>query len=228
MLLFLAKGQENKPCETKEIEAYALEKLQAFRSRLKNHITDDPAFLTSLNPLVKDPSWTHKEDALLIKMSEASEKAGVGPMAAVAGAISEELGLALQARFPNMEVMVENGGDIYLSVKEDWTVGVFAGDHPLSSLLKIRISKELMPLGICTSAGTVGPSLSFGKADAVVILSKDTALADAVATATGNLVSTKEDIPKAIDFAKEIEGVLGVLIVVEDGFGAWGSIEFVD
>lgn len=227
LLLFLAKGQENNPFETKEIEVYALEKLQEFRSHLKNHIADHPVFLTSLKPLLKDPSWTHKEDGLLIKMSEAAEKAGVGPMAAVAGAISEELGLALQARYPNMEVMVENGGDIYLSAQEDWIVGVFAGNHPLSSLLNIRISKELMPLGICTSAGTVGPSLSFGKADAVVILSKDTALADAVATATGNLVSSKEDIQKAINYAKEIEGVMGVLIAVEDGFGVWGCIEFV-
>lgn len=218
LLLFLSQRIDEKD---------VVQILRELRKELQEYITYDPRFLTSLVPIPLDHHSSRELEPLLKKMEQAAYKADVGPMAAVAGAIAEELGLALQEKYPELEVMIENGGDIYLSVNEEWTVGVFAGEHPLSGILKFRVPKEMMPLGICTSAGTVGPSLSFGKADAVVVLSKDTALADAVATATGNLVSVKEDIQKGIDFAKNIEGVLGVLIVVEDGIGAWGGIELV-
>ena len=86
---------------------------------------------------------------------------------------------------------------------------------------------EKTPLGICTSSGTVGHSLSFGKADAAVIVSKDTLLSDAVATATGNVVKDKHHIEKGIEFASSIDGVDGVLIVVGDSLGAWGDIKLV-
>jgi hypothetical protein len=80
------------------------------------------------------------------------------------------------------------------------------------------------PLGVCTSSGTVGHSLSFGKADAVCILSKSAALADAVATAVGNVVKEKKDIEYGLELAREIEGVLGVLIIVGEKMGVWGNV----
>jgi ApbE superfamily uncharacterized protein (UPF0280 family) len=83
------------------------------------------------------------------------------------------------------------------------------------------------PLGICTSSGTVGHSLSFGRADAVVIVSKDTFLSDAVATATGNVVKDESHIEKGIEFASSIDGVDGVLIIVGESLGAWGDIKLV-
>jgi ApbE superfamily uncharacterized protein (UPF0280 family) len=83
-----------------------------------------------------------------------------------------------------------------------------------------------MPLGVCTSSGTIGHSLSFGCADSVIIISKNTALADAVATATGNLVKTKKDLQKAIDFARAIKGISGVVIIIKNNMVSWGSVEF--
>jgi hypothetical protein len=80
------------------------------------------------------------------------------------------------------------------------------------------------PLGICTSSGTVGHSLSFGKSDAVCVLSKSAALADAAATAVGNIVREKKDIERGLERGKEIEGVSGVLIIVGEKMGAWGDI----
>ena len=117
------------------------------------------------------------------------------------------------------EVIVENGGDIYLKTKEHRKIGVFAGKSPFSEKICLEIAPEDTPLGVCTSSGTVGHSLSLGKADAAVILADDAFLADAVATATGNRVKTWEDIDAAIEFASGIEGVKGVLIIIGDKMG---------
>ena len=157
--------------------------------------------------------------------SIAAKSAGVGPMAAVAGAISEYVGHALLEHVD--EVIVENGGDIFIKSNRDRKMGIYAGESPLSNRLAVAVKAEDTPLGICTSSGSVGHSTSFGNADAVVIFSADTALADAVATRVGNMVRTKEDIGKAIEFAQGVSGVEGVVIVIGDGLGGWGKFEFV-
>ena len=159
------------------------------------------------------------------RMCYAAQMAGVGPMAAVAGAISEFVGREL-LKFSD-EIIVENGGDIFIKSQQDRVVGIYAGDSPLSNKIGLRILAKDTPVGICTSSGKIGHSLSFGKADAVMILSKDTALADAVATAVGNIVKGADDMQKGIDYARRIEGVSGVVIIVEDKFGAWGDIYLV-
>jgi len=83
-----------------------------------------------------------------------------------------------------------------------------------------------MPLGVCTSSATVGPSLSFGRADAVCVLAPSVALADAAASAIGNLVLKKDDIQRALDFGATIPGVEGIVIVFRDNLGVWGDITF--
>jgi hypothetical protein len=79
--------------------------------------------------------------------------------------------------------------------------------------------------GICASSGTVGHSLSFGKADAVIIVASNAALADAVATATANRVNTKDDFAAACGFARTVRGVSGMLIIVKSDILSWGEIE---
>jgi Uncharacterized conserved protein len=144
-------------------------------------------------------------------------------MAAVAGAISEYVSRELESL--SDEILAENGGDIYMNFKSDRKVLVYAGSSPFSCKVAVKIPKELMPVGVCTSAGTVGHSLSFGKADAVMVISKDTLLADAAATALGNMVKTSEDIQAALDRAKTVEGILGVLIIIGDKMGLWGQVD---
>jgi hypothetical protein len=156
------------------------------------------------------------------EMAEAAERAGVGPMAAVAGAIAEGTGRELM-KF-SAEVIVENGGDIFLKVLKRRLVGVYAGKSPFTGKIALEIQPEETPLGICTSSGTVGHSLSFGSADAVIVLSPSTALADAAATAIGNLIREASDIPKGIEFAQGIEGLKGVVIIKEDKMGVWGEV----
>jgi len=147
-------------------------------------------------------------------------------MAAVAGAMAEYVGLALLAAGAG-EVVVENGGDIYFCRRQESVVGIFAGASPLSNRVGLKIAVSLMPLGICTSSGTVGHSLSFGEADAVTVLAKDTALADAVATLVGNAVQPGQSLEFALAKAPTVPGVLGVVIIRGEELGAWGEVELV-
>ena len=161
---------------------------------------------------------------MLIKaMLTAAEKAGVGPMASVAGAINEFVGSELATFSP--EVIIENGGDLYLKSLEKRVIGIYAGKSPLTGKIGLEINGQDTPLGIGTSSGTVGHSLSYGKADAVVALAPSATLADAVATAIGNLIRQPGDIPGGIERAKRTEGVTGLLIIIGDKVGLWGKVK---
>jgi ApbE superfamily uncharacterized protein (UPF0280 family) len=194
------------------------ESVLKYRRQIEAYIEMNPEFQRSLIPLKDDPYASE----IVREMIRTSQLAQVGPMAAVAGAIAEFVSKDL---FPiSKEVIVENGGDIYLATSKERTIGIFAGDSPLSLKIGIVIGPEDSPLGVCTSSGTVGHSLSFGKADAVCILSKSAALADAAATAIGNIVKEKKDIELGLERGKGIEGVSGVLIIVGEKMGVWGNI----
>jgi len=199
----------------------ARESVLKYRNQLETYITRNPEFQRSLVPLTDDPYAPE----IVQQMIRASRLAGVGPMAAVAGAMAEWVSKDLLKL--SKEVIVENGGDIYLATSRERTIGIFAGDSPLSLKIGIVISPGDTPLGVCTSSGTVGPSLSFGKADAVCILAKSSALADAVATAVGNIVGEKKDIELGLERGKKIAGVLGMLIIVEEKMGVWGNVRLI-
>jgi len=190
------------------------------RRSLESYIAEHPHFKNSLKPLVVAPD----APAIVREMSTAAMKTGVGPMAAVAGAVAESVGRELLRLSP--EVIVENGGDIFLSLRSQRRVMIYAGRSPLSNQLSIEISPEKTPLGVCTSSGTVGHSLSFGAADAVTALSPSTALADAAATAIANIVKTGADVPKGLDFGKRIAGVRGIIIIIGERMGVWGHVMF--
>ena len=193
-----------------------------YRSQLEGYIARYPGFVTSLIPLPLDPTAPPIVKAMLA----AGQAAEVGPMAAVAGAMAEYVGLNLLAAGAG-EVVVENGGDIYFCRNQESVVGIFAGASPLSNRVGLKIPASLMPLGICTSSGTVGHSLSLGEADAVTVLAKDTALADAVATLVGNAVQPGQSLEAALAKAPDVPGVLGVVIIRGEELGAWGEVELV-
>ena len=146
-------------------------------------------------------------------------------MAAVAGALAERVGRALEPL--SAEVIVENGGDIYLKVASPATVSLFAGKSPLSHRVGLKIDPELTPLGVCTSSGTVGHSFSFGRADAACVLAPNAALADAAASALGNRVQQAGDIAAALEWAAALPDILGAVVIVGDKLGAWGRVELV-
>ncbi|MFQ6041023.1 MAG: UPF0280 family protein [Candidatus Poribacteria bacterium] len=204
-----------------DLKEKALAPIKRYRQDISQYIARNPDFQTSLSPIdVEDDA-----PEIVREMAAATQKASVGPMAAVAGAIAEFVGKDL-LKFSE-QIIVENGGDIFIKTSQKRKLGIYAGNSPFTGKMAFRIEANQTPLGICTSAGTVGHSLSFGKADAVIIFSKSTSLADAVATATGNIVSRSEDIEKGIEFATSIEGVEGVAIIVGSSCGAWGEVTMV-
>lgn len=189
------------------------------RYQLEQYMTQHPDFFHSLVPLADEP-WA---PAIVRKMLRAGIQAKVGPMAAVAGAMAELVGNDLLQE--SGEVIVENGGDIFLCTREEAKVGIFAGRSPLSLRLALKVPSRKEGWGVCTSSGTVGPSLSFGRADAVCVLSPSASLADAAATAIANVVKQPEDITLGIDWAQQIQDVSGVVIIVGEKMGVWGEIE---
>jgi uncharacterized protein len=189
-----------------------------YRGMLKKYISAHPFFLTTLEPFTAEEG----APAIIKAMVEAGEQASVGPMAAVAGAIAQFVGEELSAYSP--EVIIENGGDIYLRSHTDRIIGVFAGHSPLSGKIGLEISGKDTPIGISTSSGTVGHSLSFGKADAVLVLARTAILSDAVATSIGNLILSFADFPLGIEKAKSIPGVSGILIIKDENMGVWGNV----
>lgn len=190
------------------------------RKQVELYIDKHPVFRTTLEPVLIDP----EAPECILSMIRAANQPRVGPMAAVAGMIAETVGHYLLKFYP--EVIVENGGDIFIQVNQPAKVGIYAGSSPLSGKLALRIDPSKTPLGVCTSSGTVGPSLSMGKADAAVAISASVPLADAAATAIGNLVKTAKDMTAAMEFAQNIKGIDGAAIIFGDRFTAWGEIEF--
>jgi len=201
-----------------DLAAEARQSIHKYRNQLMDCIALNPEFKTTLEPYPEDPAAPR----IIRAMTAAAAIAGVGPFAAVAGAIAEWVGKDLLEY--SSQIIIENGGDIFLQSSKKRTVGIYAGSSPLSNRLALEIEAAETPLGICTSSGTVGHSLSFGTADAVVILSQSTAIADAVATAIGNLIQTVADIPKGLNFAKKIKAVKGVAIIKNDRLGIWGEV----
>ncbi|PKL38088.1 MAG: hypothetical protein CVV44_13045 [Spirochaetae bacterium HGW-Spirochaetae-1] len=194
--------------------------VRRLRNDLLDHISRNESFLTSLTPLPCEEGCP--EIAAL--MHRAAEKAGVGPMAAVAGAIAEITGRELLS--DTTEIIVENGGDIWLSVIEPVTIKIFSGNGHFADSLSLRIMPDRTPCGICTSSGRMGHSLSFGKADTATVISPDAALADAVATETCNRVTGEESLTPALEYAMGVEEISGVVIVYRDKLAAQGQIEF--
>lgn len=205
----------------KPLQKITKESILKYRSHIEAYIQRYPAFAKSMIP------WHDDGPAPMIisDMIRAGETAGVGPMAAVAGAIAEYVGKDLLA-YSN-EVVVENGGDIFMKLDSSVTIGIYAGRSPLSMKLGLRFDPQGDPFSICTSSGTVGHSISYGKSDAVCIVSRSSALADAAATAIGNCIQSKSDIQKAVLKCSTIKGVLGAVAIKDNQIGIWGEVEVV-
>jgi uncharacterized protein len=206
---------------SENLEKEAKDAVLQARLTIENYINKNPDFKHSLVPLPFD----RFAPEIIKKMLRASSASGVGPMAAVAGAVAEHTGTELLKY--STEVIIENGGDIFFKISRDVTVGIFAAESPLSEHIGIKISSSENPFSVCTSSGRVGPSLSFGSADAVTIKSASPTLADAAATAIGNMIEKHSDIQRGIDEAKKISMIDGVLIIKDEHLGVWGNMELV-
>lgn len=200
-----------------EMREFVCQVARETREEMEEYLARDPGYGRALRPYAPGAD----APGILQEMAEASRRAGTGPMSAVAGAVARRVGEALRARFGTREVVVENGGDIYAEVEEPLEVAVFAGESPLSG----RVGLEVGPgrWGICTSSGTVGPSLSFGKADAVMVVCRDCALADAYATAFANGVQDPGDVEECVEGMRRRGDIAGGVCIKGERMGVFGE-----
>jgi len=191
------------------------------RHQIESYIASHPDFLTALAPYPSDAF----APPIVKEMTEATRPVGVGPMASVAGAIAQAVGRGLLSL--SGQVIVENGGDIFLKADRPVTVSVFAGESRFSHRLGLLVPARQMPVGVCTSSGRVGHSLSMGGADAACVLSASASFADGAATALGNRMRGRRDLEKVEEWASRIHGIIGCLVILGDRMSAWGDIELV-
>lgn len=204
-----------------DLEKKALKAVLKYRADIEEYMNRYPEFSTSLQPL------PFQKDApeIVNEMLSAARKASVGPMAAVAGSIAEHVGRDLLPF--SSEIIVGNGGDIFMVCNEIRNIKIYAANSPLTGKIALQIVPEETPVGICVSSGTFGHSFSFGKADAVIAIAPSNSLADASATAIGNLIKSRADIPRGIEFAKGIKELTGIAIIKDDQMKTWGSVKVV-
>ncbi len=203
----------------KKLEKETRDLVFRYRHQVETYISGHPEFMTSLHPYHDDP-YASK---IVREMITATCDIGVGPMAAVAGAVAQFVGEGLLE--DTEQVIVENGGDIFMNAKRPVTVSVFAGRSPLSEKIGLVVAEEQMPLGVCSSSGTIGHSMSLGKADVVCLVSRSALRADAAATAICNRVRTRKDLESVAGWADGIKGIEGGLAVMGDALATWGNIE---
>lgn len=199
----------------------SLAMLLKYRGDLERYIAADPKFLKTFSPIMIRPS----APPMVKEMAWASKQVKVGPMAAVAGTVAEFVGRDL-LNF-SREVIVQNGSDIFLKINQTRRVGIFAGESSFSGKIALEFEPRQEPFAVCTTSGTAGQSFSFGKADAVVVAAKKASLADAAATAIGNLIKESSDIEQGLKMARKIRALEGVLIIKGDQIGALGKLKIV-
>lgn len=196
----------------------AIKSIKKNRKALEEYSEAHPKFLYTLEPL------SAPAEPLVAKlMAEAAEKANVGPMAAVAGVLAD---LAVKDMVADgCEVaVVENGGEISAISNTPIDVAVAAGDAPLSKRFGFRLTE--FPIGVATSSGRFSHALSFGDAEAATVFCRNAGLADAAATAVGNVVKGEDcqaAIQAGISKALSIQGVEGVLIIFKGFTGTAGK-----
>ena len=189
------------------------------RTILEDYIVRQPEFKTSLVPL--RPLADAPEIA--VRMCYAGMDVGVGPMAAVAGAIAQSAAeTAVNAG--EDDVIVENGGDIFAAVCNPLIIGIHAGQNSPFNGLAFRVEADDTPLAICSSSGTMGHSMSMGACDLATVVAKDAALADAAATLAANMVTKPEDLESTAARIVTIPNVLGVLLVKSDRMAIQGML----
>jgi ApbE superfamily uncharacterized protein (UPF0280 family) len=196
----------------------AVEAIRSTRSQIERQIRHDRFFLTTLEPYEPDPSSAR----VIRRMCAASSTAGVGPMATVAGVVAQE---ALEAMVSKgcRHGWVDNGGDIALIIQEPATVEIFSDPGSKDAYaLELEPTDEI--IGVCTSSGTLGHSISFGNADVALAVADDAVLADALATAIGNGVEDKESLDTCFDRFKRIDGFRAGLAMIDGKVSMHGRI----
>ena len=202
-----------------EMALFARNETVKLRHELENYLLTDPWFGRTLEPV--EPKPGAPRSAWLL--ADAGARSATGPMAAVAGLFAWHVGEKIRQNFSVKELVIENGGDMYLLLQNDLAVTVFAGSSPLSEKMAVVVPAGTTPCGVCTSSGTVGHSFSFGKADAVMVACQSPLMADALATALANRVKSPADVQDVLTFSEEYPEIESLVVICRDKLGIRGS-----
>lgn len=197
----------------------AKEAIRLHRVQLERYILSDPYFKITLEPHPCTPGAPE----IVKRLVDAGNAMGIGPMSAVAGTVAA---LAVEAMVDAgaSYAIVDNGGDVAIINDRPVVMGIYAGESPIKNLA-FAIEPRNSITGVCTSAGTVGPSISFGMADAAIVFSDNVSLADSAATALGNVVEVgRESVETAFDALKDVAGIKGAVVIQGEYMGMWGDI----
>jgi ApbE superfamily uncharacterized protein (UPF0280 family) len=204
------------------LQGEAQSALAQVREDLETYLARDPAFGTSLEPYQPQ----EQGPAVVQAMASWGQTWGVGPMAAVAGAVAHWVGKQLLATGAET-VFVENGGDVFVRAPRLVRFALYAGEgSPFSDKVAFQVDAS-QGVGVCTSSGRVGPSLSMGQADAVVALAHQTAEADAAATSLANRIQGPADIDSVVELGRTTGSLQGLLACAGDRLGLWGDFELI-
>lgn len=215
-----------------DLRRQASQAVNAWRAVLRAYIARWPEFATSLSPLPDDQQAVPMIQAML----RGTAICGVGPMAAVAGAIAQWVSRDLartvacdqRSGRARANILVENGGDLYMYSTRERIIGLLTSPENGPGL-GLRLTPHDFPCALCSSSATIGHSLSLGQADLVATRSRDAALADAAATALGNMLCSPADMQAVMDHARTLEpyGLDGVFAQCGEQVGVWGKMELV-
>lgn len=203
---------------SREIAVFAA----GLRGEIQAYMALAPEFRTSFVPIDVLP----EAPEVVKRMAAGARLAGVGPFAAVAGTIAQMIAEHFKARSP--EMLVENGGDIYIQGRRERVVGLLP-DVNNEAMLGLRLAGSALPLAVCSSSASIGHSLSFGRGELATTIAPDGAFADAAATALCNMLQTPDDVPLAVNQAKTWAryGLKGVFVQCGESLGMWGDFELV-
>lgn len=197
----------------------AREAIRVHRRELESYISSDQFFRSTLEAYDLDADFPE----VVKRMVEAGNAMGIGPMSAVAGTISA-LAVEAMVNAGASFAIVDNGGDIAIINDRPVLMGIYAGNSPLKNLGFVIEPRDSIT-GVCTSSGSVGPSISFGMADAAVVFSDNVSLADSAATALGNNTEPgKEAVELSFDVVKDVTGIKGAIVIQGEYMGFWGDV----
>lgn len=194
------------------------------RLELEKYILKNPDFLNSLEPL--NEKIKTKSDIILL-MNKTSKIADIGPMASVAGTISE-LSLNYLIKNGSKNSIINNGGDIALINNKKIVCGIYSNNETLNNEIAFKLKARKSPLGICSSSSKIGHSISFGQSDSVTIISKSASISDGLATSIGNEIKGTDDedaINNGLEKAEKYkEHFIGGLLIKGENVGTIGKL----
>lgn len=203
-----------------------MEFIYKIRNELEYYIKFNNDFLISLDKLTKKENENNLPKIVQL-MYNASRCCDVGPMAAVAGSIAE-LSIDYLIKNNSKNSIVENGGDIAVINDKKVLCGIYSNNNVLKNKIAFKLKPRKNPIGICTSSGKIGHSISFGKSDSVTVISNKASISDALATGIGNEVkgeSSQSAISNALECCEKYRELFkGILIISGNNIGTIGKL----